>query len=85
MNELNDGYISFILPEPWCDIGGIHILPPEAGLSTNYQLLLCVSACFKTLFPSDQAAKPNLGKFVIFFGRYIPSVYSTGLHVCAQE
>lgn len=85
LNELNDGDISLILPEPWRDVGGIHILPPEAGLPTNHKLLLSVSACFTTLFSSDQAAKTNLGKFVgIYFGSYIPSLYSTGLHICAQ-
>lgn len=33
------------IPESGCQVGGVHVLPPQAGFSTNHKLLLCLSSC----------------------------------------
>ena len=36
-----------IIPESGCEVGGVHILPPQTGFSTNHKLLLFISSCLK--------------------------------------
>lgn len=36
-----------IIPESGCEVGGVHILPPQTGFSTNHKLLLFLSSCLK--------------------------------------